>query len=244
MKSQYIKSARHACRRFAVLSAATLLLAGCEALTLDREPEVAYVELDSPDVSRITLVTSQWFIEVEDPDCEIPGDPGCPRRIQLVEADTNSVSLPFEESYAFDFRLQFYAEAFTDPPVEASVSMRCTWPRGMVHDSVFSAMNAMVSRNKMTFQYSTTFVSSRRVIEEERAAPTSSWRRVASLHWPLVALGLPPQTPFAEPNLACAADLTVETDGVCQGQGSVHQPSRQKEGLWSLFNQHRLAALP
>lgn len=155
MKSQYIKSTRHVCHRFAVLSAATLLLAGCDALTLDREPEVALVELDSPDVSRITLVTSQWFIEVEDPDCEIPGDPGCPRRIQLVEADTNSVSLPFEKSYPFDFRLQFYAEAFTDPPVEASVSMKVHLDdEEWYNDSrVLLAMNDDGEQEKMTFQY-------------------------------------------------------------------------------------------
>ncbi len=155
MNSQYIKSTRHACHRFAVLSAATLLLAGCEALTLDREPEVAYVELDSPDVSRITLVTSQWFIEVEDPDCEIPGDPGCPRRIQLVEADTNSVSLPFMESYPFTFRLQFYAEAFTNPPVEASVSMKVHLDdEEFYNDSrVLQAMNNDGEQEKMTFQY-------------------------------------------------------------------------------------------
>ncbi len=106
------------------LVAGAVLLAGCDALTLDREPEVAHVELDSPDVSRIALVISQWFIEVEGPECEVPGDPGCLTRTQLVEADTSTVSLPFSESYPFDLRLQFYAEAFTNPPVEATIAMK------------------------------------------------------------------------------------------------------------------------
>lgn len=124
MNSQYTKSVGRPFRRFSVLAGATLVLAGCEALTLDREPEVAHVELDSPDVSSVTLITSRWFIEVEDPECENPGDPGCPRRTQLVEADTTTVSLPFQGSYDFDFRLQFYAEAFTNPPVAATVEMK------------------------------------------------------------------------------------------------------------------------
>ena len=124
MNLQYIESVRRPLRRLAALAGVTLLFAGCEALTLDREPEVAHIELDSPDVSSVTLVISRWFIEMEDPECENPGDPGCPTRTQLVEADTSTVSLPFEQSYDFDFRLQFYAEAFTNPPVEATVAMK------------------------------------------------------------------------------------------------------------------------
>lgn len=124
MNPQYTKPVGHPFHRFTVLATATLLLAGCDALTLDREPEVAHVELDSPDVSSVTLIISRWFIEVEDPECENPGDPGCPTRTQLVEADTSTVSLPFSESYPFDFRLQFYAEAYTNPPVEATMAMK------------------------------------------------------------------------------------------------------------------------
>ena len=124
MKSQYTKSASRPFGRFAVLAGAALLFSGCEALTLDREPEVAHVELDSPDVNSVTLIISRWFLEVEDPECENPGDPGCPTRTQLVEADTSTVSLPFAESYPFDFRLQFYAEAYTNPPVEATMAMK------------------------------------------------------------------------------------------------------------------------
>jgi len=155
MNTQSVKSVSYSLRRLGLLAGATLLLAGCDALTLDREPEIAHVELDSPDVSRITLVISQWFIEIEDPDCETPGDPGCPRRIQLVEADTSTVSLPFMDSYPFDFRLQFYAEAFTDPPVDANVAMKVHLDdEEWYNDSrLLLTMNADGEQEKMTFQY-------------------------------------------------------------------------------------------
>jgi len=155
MNTQSVKSVSYSLRRLSLLAGAALLLAGCDALTLDREPEIAHVELDSPDVSRITLVISQWFIEIEDPDCETPGDPGCPRRIQLVEADTSTVSLPFMDSYPFDFRLQFYAEAFTDPPVDANVAMKVHLDdEEWYNDSrLLLTMNADGEQEKMTFQY-------------------------------------------------------------------------------------------
>ena len=155
MNTMAIKSAGYPMLRLSLLAGAALLLAGCEALTLDREPEVAHVELDSPDVSRLTLVTSQWFIEIEDPECEIPGDPGCPRRIQLVEADTNTVSLPFMESYPFTFRLQFYAEAYTNPPVEANVAMKVHLDDEEWYNDtrLLVTMNSDGEQEKMTFQY-------------------------------------------------------------------------------------------
>ena len=155
MNTRPIKSLCYPLLRLSFLTGAALLLAGCDALTLDREPEVAHVELDSSDVSRLTLVVSQWFIEIEDPDCETPGDPGCPRRIQLVEADTSTVSLPFTDSYPFDFRLQFYAEAFTDPPVEATVGMKVHLDDEEWYNDtrLLVTMNENGDQEKMTFQY-------------------------------------------------------------------------------------------
>ncbi len=156
MNSQYTtKTIGRPLWRFCVLAGATLLLAACEALTLDREPEVAHVELDSPNVSSVTLITSRWFIEIEDPDCENPGDPGCPTRTQLVEADTSTVSLPFAESYPFDFRLQFYAEAFTTPPVEATIAMKVYLDdEEWYNDSRFlPIMNADGVQETIKFQY-------------------------------------------------------------------------------------------
>ena len=155
MNTMAIKSVCYPMLRLCLLAGAALQFAGCDALTLDREPEVAHVELDSPDVSRLTLVTSQWFIDIEDPECETPGDPGCPRRIQLVEADTNTVSLPFMESYPFTFRLQFYAEAFTNPPVDATVAMKVHLDdEEWYNDSrLLVTTNSDGVQEKMTFQY-------------------------------------------------------------------------------------------
>ncbi len=106
------------------LAASALALGGCDALTLSREPEVAHLELTSTDMNSITLVTSQWYIEVESPDCLTPGDINCPRVTQLVVADTSTINLPFQRSYPFNSRLQFYAEAYTTPAVDANVAMK------------------------------------------------------------------------------------------------------------------------
>ena len=100
--------------------AGSVILLGCDALILDREPEVAHLEITSSDVSEIVLVTSQWFIEVEDPECPTAG---CNRLIQLVNSDTTTVPLPFTQSYPFTFRLQFFAEAYPVDPVPATLAM-------------------------------------------------------------------------------------------------------------------------
>ena len=121
MKSQSTKRSGRSVRRSAVFAAAVLLVTGCDALTLDREPEVAHIELDSSDVSEVVLVTSRWFVEVPDPECP---NVGCNPVIQLVEADTNVVSLPFTESYPFNFRLQFFAETYPTTLVPATLSMK------------------------------------------------------------------------------------------------------------------------
>ncbi|NNF27061.1 MAG: hypothetical protein HKN73_07575 [Gemmatimonadetes bacterium] len=102
--------------------AALLVMTGtaaCESLTLRREPEIARIRIDSPDVDEITLVTSQWFLRVPDPECP----DACVRLIELVEADTVTIALPYDQQYPFDFRLQLFAEAYTVTPVAANVSM-------------------------------------------------------------------------------------------------------------------------
>ena len=102
----------------------TVLAAGCETLFLDREPSVAHLELSSEDVSELTLVTSQWFVEVQDQECLEAGNLGCPTEIQLIVSDTTTITLPFSRSYPFTPRLQFFAEAYTVPAVEATLSMK------------------------------------------------------------------------------------------------------------------------
>jgi len=94
-------------------------LAGCESLTLRREPETARIKIESTDVSQVTLITSQWFVQVADEEC----GPQCPQKIELIAADTADVSLPFERTYSFNSRLQFFAETFPVVREEAEVSM-------------------------------------------------------------------------------------------------------------------------
>lgn len=116
-----IRVARHPAGLMAVL-AGTVTLMGCDALTLDREPEVAHLEIDSSEVSEVTLVISQFFTQVEDPECA--GQQGCPLVIRLIQSDTSEVSLPFTASYPFDFRLQFYAETYPTTALPATLSMK------------------------------------------------------------------------------------------------------------------------
>lgn len=94
-------------------------LAGCESLTLRREPETARIKIESTDVSQVTLITSQRFIQVEDEEC----GPQCPKEVQLLVADTADVSLPFERTYSLNSRLQFFAETFPVVREEAELSM-------------------------------------------------------------------------------------------------------------------------
>ncbi len=137
------------------LAISALAVGGCDALTLSREPEVAHLELSSTDVPSITLVTSQWYIEVESADCETPGDPNCPRDTQLVLADTTTVNLPFRRSYPFTSRLQFYAEAYTSPAVDATVRMKVDLDdREWYNDARrLLAMDSEGEQEKIRFQY-------------------------------------------------------------------------------------------
>ncbi len=98
-----------------------LLIAGCDALLLDREPEVVHLEASSNDVEELVLVTSQWFVRVPNPDC--PGG-GCGEQIELIESDTSIVNLPFSRSYPFTPRLQFLSELYPVGSARATVAMK------------------------------------------------------------------------------------------------------------------------
>ena len=118
MKSSNTNRAARPGRLAAVLAGSVAALGACDALTLDREPEIAHLEISSSDVSEVTLITSQWFVELEDPEC-----PQCARLIHLVTADTTDVSLPFTQSYPFTSRLQFFAETYPTELRPATLSM-------------------------------------------------------------------------------------------------------------------------
>lgn len=82
-------------------------MAACESLTLRREPEIARIEIESSDVDEVNLVTADWFALVADPNC-----PACESDVRLVNSDTSVVALPFEQTYRFGPRLQFFAETY------------------------------------------------------------------------------------------------------------------------------------
>ncbi|MCY3612830.1 MAG: hypothetical protein OXH51_14985 [Gemmatimonadetes bacterium] len=103
----------------AAIAGTVVMLGACDALILDREPEIAHLEISSSEVSEVTLITSQWFVELEDPEC-----PQCARLIHLVAADTTyNASLPFSRSYPFTSRLQFFAETYPTELRPATLSM-------------------------------------------------------------------------------------------------------------------------
>ena len=58
---------------FAVLAGSVVMLGACDSLILDREPEVAHLEISSSDASEGFLVTSRFFVEIADPDCPTAG---------------------------------------------------------------------------------------------------------------------------------------------------------------------------
>lgn len=82
-------------------------MAACESLTLRREPEIARIEIESSDVDEVKLITADWFVLVADPNC-----PACESDVRLVNSDTSVVALPFEQTYRFGPRLQFFAETY------------------------------------------------------------------------------------------------------------------------------------
>ncbi|MCY3545941.1 MAG: hypothetical protein OXH49_03600 [Gemmatimonadetes bacterium] len=118
MKSSNTKRAAQRARLVTAFTGSVVMLGACDALILDREPEVAHLEITSSEVSEVTLITSQWFVELEDPEC-----PQCARLIHLVASDTTDVSLPFSRSYPFTSRLQFFAETYPTELRPATLSM-------------------------------------------------------------------------------------------------------------------------
>lgn len=107
-------------RRAALLaSLAGLPFAGaCDSLGLGGEPETARVHIESADAQEVTLVTARRFVYVRPPDCT-----ECPAVAQPVDSDTSVVSVPFDRTYPFDARLQFFAETFPAAAEPATLSL-------------------------------------------------------------------------------------------------------------------------
>ena len=58
------------------------------------------------------------------PNPECPDDPACPSIVYLVSSDTSSVALPFERTYQFTERHQFFFETYPTEDKEATLTMR------------------------------------------------------------------------------------------------------------------------
>lgn len=116
-----LNTSRRAWRGAVRITAAVLpCLAACETITGVNEPDELRLRIQSDDVVEVTLITSAHFEMVEDPACPET----CDRRAQLTESDTSTVSLPFDRTYPFTSRLQYFVESYPPAGVTATVHMR------------------------------------------------------------------------------------------------------------------------
>ena len=105
-----------------ILGLIVLSTGACEFLTGVHIPDHVNVQLGSSDVSEVTVVQSYHFIMISNPEC--PDDPNCPSVVYLVSSDTSTVSLPFERTYQFTERHQFFLETYPVENREATLTMR------------------------------------------------------------------------------------------------------------------------
>lgn len=93
------------------------VLGACEFLTGVNEPDELDLSIESDDVTQAVLVISAFFVQIPDPECPDT----CERLVELVEADTTTVSLPYSHTYAFTSRQQYFVETW--PVVEQAATM-------------------------------------------------------------------------------------------------------------------------
>jgi hypothetical protein len=95
------------------------LLGGCETLTGVNRPDELRVVFDSNDVDSVTMVLSPYFLLIPDPECPDV----CERIPQLVESDTTVNAVPFDQTYAFTSREQYFVEIYPTVEQVATLSM-------------------------------------------------------------------------------------------------------------------------
>jgi len=105
-----------------ILGLMVLSMGACEFLTGVHIPDHVSVEIGSSDVSNVTVVQSYHFLMMPNPEC--PDDPSCPSVVYLVNSDTSSVALPFERTYPFTERHQFFLETYPLEGEEATLTMK------------------------------------------------------------------------------------------------------------------------
>lgn len=106
--------------RWTVVLALTLASGGCDWLRGVSDPEEIRIELSSSQTSQAVVVRSTYFQLQPDPECPET----CPSEVLLVESDTSIVSLPFNSTFPFTERRQYFVEAFPAVPDTTELAMK------------------------------------------------------------------------------------------------------------------------
>ena len=138
-------------KRGGILSLIVLSIGACEFLTGVHIPDQVSVEIGSSDVSNVTVVQSYHFLMIPNPEC--PDDPSCPSVVYLVNSDTLSVALPFERTYPFTERRQFFLETYPPEGEEATLTMRIMIDEDEWYNDFRKLLPAGEDGDQETFQF-------------------------------------------------------------------------------------------
>ena len=134
-----------------IIGLIVLSLGACEFLTGVHIPNQVSVEIGSSDVSNVTVIQSYHFLMISDPEC--PDDPSCPSIVYLVKSDTSSVALPFERTYPFTERHQFFLETYPPEGEEATLTMRIMIDEEEWYNDFRKLLPAGEDGDQETFQF-------------------------------------------------------------------------------------------
>ncbi|HIF55977.1 MAG: hypothetical protein ABGY10_09950 [bacterium] len=134
-----------------ILGLMVLSMGACEFLTGVHIPDHVSVEIGSSDVSNVTVVQSYHFLMIPNPEC--PDDPSCPAVVYLVNSDTSSVALPFERTYPFTERHQFFLETYPPEGEEATLTMRIMIDEKEWYNDFRKLLPAGENGDQETFQF-------------------------------------------------------------------------------------------
>ena len=138
-------------KRGGILSLIVLSIGACEFLTGVHIPDQVSVEIGSSDVSNVTVVQSYHFLMIPNPEC--PDDPSCPSVVYLVNSDTSSMTLPFERTYPFTERRQFFLETYPPEGEEATLTMRIMIDEDEWYNDFRKLLPAGEDGDQETFQF-------------------------------------------------------------------------------------------
>ena len=138
-------------KRGGILSLIVLSIGACEFLTGVHIPDQVSVEIGSSDVSNVTVIQSYHFLMIPNPEC--PDDPSCPSVVYLVNSDTLSVALPFERTYSFTERHQFFLETYPPEGEEATLTMRIMIDEDEWYNDFRKLLPAGEDGDQETFQF-------------------------------------------------------------------------------------------